>query len=117
MISQIFNSFVSAITQARVIVFRWGWFMAMIKVFDRPIAFHRCFVRLTGSVNAALLLSQAVYWSNRTNDPEGWFHKSMDEWEEETGLTRHEQDKAREILRGTGFWNEKKKGVPPKVHY
>lgn len=91
--------------------------MPAIKVFDRPIAFHRCFVTLTGSVNAALLLSQAVYWSNRTSNPDGWFHKGQEEWEEETGLTRHEQDKARENLRKTGFWNESRKGAPAKLYF
>lgn len=36
---------------------------------------------------AALLLSQILYWSERTDDPDGWFAKSYDDWHEELGLT------------------------------
>lgn len=85
--------------------------------FDRPIAFHRIFVSLTGSVNAALMLSQAVYWSKRTRNPDGWFYKSGKEWEEETGLGRWEQEGARKTLRGTGIWEENLRGVPATVWY
>ena len=35
--------------------------LAILNTLDRPIAFHRCFVTLTGSVTVALMLSQAVY--------------------------------------------------------
>jgi hypothetical protein len=83
---------------------------------DRPIAFHRCFVTLTGSVAAALMLSQAVYWSRRTRK-DGWFYKTQKEWEAETGLTRREQDTARRSLRATGFWEENLRGVPAKLHF
>ncbi len=84
-------------------------------VFDRPIAFQRSFVSLTGSINAALMLSQAVYWSRRCTD--GWFYKTQGEWQEETGLTRTEQETARKNLRAKGFIEEKKRGVPCKVYY
>src|SRR5262245_20990917 len=87
------------------------------KILDRPIAFHRCFITITGSVNAALMLSQAVYWSNRTSDPDGWFHKTAEEWEEEIGLSRHEQDNARAKLRNTGFWQEVRRGAPATMHF
>jgi hypothetical protein len=91
--------------------------MDVKKLLDRPIAFHRCFITMTGSVNAALMLSQAFYWSNRTNDSEGWFHKSSEEWQEEIGLTRHQQDMARKKLLATGFWHEDLRGSPPVVHF
>ncbi|SRR6266498_1484403 len=84
---------------------------------DRPIAFYRVFVMITGSVTGALMLSQAVYWSKRTDDAEGRFYKSIKEWESETGLTRFEQETARRRLRETGFWSEKLRGVPATVHF
>lgn len=86
-------------------------------LFDRPIAFHRAFVRLTKSVTAGLLLSQAVYWSKRTNNEEGWFWKTQEEWFEETGLTRREQESSRDILRGLGILEEKRAGMPAKIFY
>lgn len=85
---------------------------------DRPIAFHRVFVKLTGSVTAALMLSQAMYWSKRANsDDESWFYKTIEQWEEETGLTRREQEFARKALRRFSFWKEDLRGVPARMHY
>jgi len=72
-----------------------------------PIAFNRSLVPLVGSVHAALMLSQALYWSDKTKDPEAWFWKTQDEWTEETGLSRREQETARKQLQGTGFWGER----------
>ncbi len=86
-------------------------------IFKRPIAFHRSLVSLTGSVTAALMLGQACYWDERTDDPEGWFWKTRDEWEDETGLTRWEQEAARRKLREHGFLQEKLAGVPARMYY
>lgn len=69
--------------------------MKLAEILDRPIAYHRVFVTLTGSVKAAIMLSQAMYWQKRAKQKDGWWYKTADEWQEETGLTRHEQDKAR----------------------
>lgn len=91
--------------------------MNTFDILDRPIAFHRVFVTLTGSVTAALMLSQAIYWTRRTSDEEGWFWKTQDEWEKETGLTRYEQEAARERLRALGFWKEERKGMPSKLYF
>lgn len=84
---------------------------------DRPIAFQRAYVSITGSITAALMLSQAVYWSTRTTDPDGWFFKTQVEWEEETGMTRTEQETARRKLENLGLMSEDKRGVPCRVHY
>ncbi|MGL1664079.1 hypothetical protein ACSTJP_00070, partial [Vibrio parahaemolyticus] len=64
-----------------------------------------------------LMLSQALYWSKRTNDPDGWFYKSQVEWEEETGMTRYEQEGARKALIKLGVLEELKRGVPCRLHY
>ena len=68
----------------------------------RHIAFHRRLVDLTGNVKAALLLSQAVYWTRHGRDIAqrgGWFHKTAEQWELELGLSPREQTSARELLR------------------
>jgi hypothetical protein len=90
---------------------------AILELLTRPIAFHRIFARITGSVTAGLMLSQAWYWTRHTEDPEGWFYKSIAEWEDETGLTRREQETARRRLRETGLWKEQLAGRPPIVHF
>lgn len=89
--------------------------MDTLDLLDRPIAFHRVFVTITGSINAALMLSQAIYWSKRTRDRDGWFYKSAKEWEEETGLSRHMQDAARALL--DGVLETKLAGMPATVHF
>jgi len=84
---------------------------------DRPIAFNRAFVRLGIGVTGALFLSQALYWSKRTKDPEGWFYKTIEDWQEETGLTREEQLTIKKKLTNLGFLDVKKKGVPATNHF
>jgi len=85
---------------------------------DRPIAFHRVFADLTGSIHAALLLSQALYWQRRCPDGrDGWWWKTSDEWFEEARLTRREQQKARKTLVKLGILEETKKGVPCRLWY
>lgn len=87
----------------------------------RPVSFYPLLARMLGSVTAALMLSQGLYWSGvqeSTNDKaDGWFYKTQREWEEETCLTRHEQDGARKILRGFAFWQEERRDAPAKMHY
>lgn len=84
---------------------------------DRPIAFNRNFVRLGIGVTGALFLSQALYWSKRTKDPEKWFYKTIEQWQEETGLTREEQLSIKKKLTSLGFLEIKKKGVPATNHF
>lgn len=70
----------------------------------QTVTFHRAFVDLGGSINAALMLSNALYWTNRLPaERDGWFYKAKAEWEQETGLTRREQDKARQQLEERGL--------------
>ena len=86
---------------------------------DRPIAYYQAFAEITGCVKAALLLSQALYWSTRSSLKDGWFWKSMNEWKAETGLTRYELQGARKKLVEKGFIQETRKGKRPgaDMHY
>lgn len=84
-------------------------------VLDRPIAFNPAFKKITGSTAAALMLSQAWYWSKRTSDEDGWFYKTIAEWEEETGLTRSEQETARKHLKD--ILEVDLRGVPATLYY
>lgn len=90
----------------------------LLEIFDIPVSFHRCLVPITGGVTAALMLSQAI-WTSQTIEraADGWFSKSRDEWTEETGLSRWEQETARRALRGAGFLEERRVGVPAKLWF
>jgi len=108
-------------------------------LFGRPVAFHRCFVTVTGGVHAALILSQALYWLNPEREgesrgrDEGCFWKTREDWEAELGLSRWEQETARRQLRLTSSgvsmkdvwstkvtsastsWNWKRPWRPPRI--
>lgn len=43
---------------------------------------------------AALLFSQILYWSDRTDDPDGWFAKTYDEWYRELCMTEYQVRRA-----------------------
>ncbi len=88
----------------------------MSEFLDRPIAFHRPFVKLGIGITGTLMLSQAIYWSRRTN-ASGYFYKTQAEWEDETGMTRRELDTARKKLRDLSILEEKKQGVPCRIFY
>lgn len=80
-----------------------------------PIAYHRCLADICGSVTAGLMLSQMLYWSDKGED--GWFWKTGEEWERETGLTRTEQENARKRLRDLKFVIEDRRGVPARLYF
>lgn len=82
----------------------------------RTIAFNVKLVWITGSVNAALLLSQLCYWSDKS-DTRNLFYKTINEIEDEIGLSRHEQDAAIKILLQKSFIGLDKRGVPPKRYF
>ncbi len=83
---------------------------------DRPIAFHPMLARVLGGVNEALLFQQLAYWSDKGSDPD-WIYKTQKELEEETTLTRTQQEGARRNLRRLGVVRETKRGLPAKLYY
>ena len=89
----------------------------LLDILDRPIAFQRVFVKVTGSITGALLLSQAVYWQKRTKGEDGWWWKTQEEWEAETGMTRRELEGARKDCIEAGILEYQRKGLPAKGFY
>jgi hypothetical protein len=84
---------------------------------DRPIAYHPVIAKAVKSVTAGVFLSQFLYWTPRTKDPNGWIYKTQADIYEETALTRREQETARRILREKGVLEEKKAGVPCRLYF
>ena len=89
----------------------------LLNVLSSPIAYYVTFAKIAGSVAAGVMLSQLVYWTGKGNNPDGWIWKTAAEMEEETGLTRREQETARRRLRERGFVEERLAGVPATLHY
>lgn len=88
-----------------------------------PIAYYPIFAHKLGSVKAAILLSQLLYWTpravNRRTVANGWIWKSAREWWAETGLRRRELETAQDVLsaRGLIMRRVKKVGNTPTSHY
>jgi len=80
------------------------------------LPFHRTLTIITLDVNSALFLSRALYCIRRImrQSPNAWFQASTAEWEADAGLTRREQDTARNSLRCLGILEEMHRGIPPR---
>lgn len=82
----------------------------------RPIAFNPLLSRVAKSVSAGLFMSQLLYWCGKGRK-EGWVYKTIDEFEEETTLSREEQDNAIRKWKALNVLQVEVKGVPPKRHF
>jgi hypothetical protein len=83
----------------------------------RTIAFHPQLVPLTGSLAAAVLLGQLLYWRGKQRDPDGWRYKQQQEVQQETSLTRRSQESARRNLRRCGILEERYDRFPRRLNY
>ncbi|WP_256659647.1 hypothetical protein [Pseudomonas sp. LS-2] len=90
--------------------------MQLTELAGSAVAVYPAFRRVLGlSASAAQFLSQAVYWTEKTND--GWFYKTESEWEVEIGLSCKEVRTARKSLGQIQLLEEVRKGVPAKMHF
>lgn len=84
-------------------------------VADHLISYPHSFVKATGNVVSAIFLSQLLSLSKNATETDGWISKSMKEWEELTGLRRHEQETARKNLQAINLLEEDVRGMPGKL--
>ena len=75
------------------------------------------YMRLTGCIVIATFLAQAVFQQkqNRVNQRSGdqvrfngWFYNTRDQWTEQTGLSRSQQERARKWLKAHGLLSERR---------
>lgn len=85
----------------------------------RPVSFNPEIARLLGGINEGLLFQQLFYWSDKGKRSDGWFYKTKRRIEEETCLTRYQQDTSREKLVKLGVIKTqiKKADGAPTIHY
>ena len=74
---------------------------------------------MDGSLDGALLLSQIIFWSDKTKRPDGYFYKTYAEWEVETTLSKYKVNKHVKAMKAAGFLETKKRKVDgsPTLHY
>lgn len=83
----------------------------------RTISFRPAIARAVGGIYPALFLEQLAYWTPKASDPDGWVYKMQAEWEEETGLSRDQQETARKILKGLGVLEERYSRLDHRMFY
>lgn len=66
-----------------------------------PIVFHRELGLIFG-IEGALFVQQLYYWSDKGTREDGYIYKSKAEWEEETLISRYQQDKIVKELKRLG---------------
>ncbi len=98
------------------------------------IAYRPALARAFGSINVALFLCQAAYWQGKVGAGKWWFKlrdaerdsasnmippssPTRQSWEWELGMTRSEQEEARRALRQHGLIEERRAGIPARLHY
>ncbi len=91
--------------------------MARLLLTQRVIAFHPVIAKITNDVKAALFFCQLMYWSDKGDDQRGWIWKTREQWQDETALTRREQETARGRLRKLDLIEEHRRGQPPLLYY
>jgi len=80
---------------------------------DRPIAFSPKLASVLGSINASILMGQLLYWRGKgAYGP--WVYKTIVEMQEETGLTRSEQETAIRKCKEKEVLVTKLKGIPAR---
>jgi hypothetical protein len=65
---------------------------------ERVIAYRPEIAKHLGSVPAAILYQQLLFWSDKGGRDDGFIYKTMDEITSETYLTEHQQRLARKLL-------------------
>ena len=89
----------------------------MQELLRRPIAYHVTVAKAFGSIQLAILWSQFYYWSDKTDDSDGWIYKTADDIYNETALKRRGQQTARVLGVELGVLEEERKGMPAKMHF
>jgi len=85
---------------------------------ENTLIIPRAYIDVTGSIEDALLLSQIIYWTDRTKMENGWFAKSYAEWTDEIALSKYQVVAATKRLKDAGIETMVKKfNGYPTVHY
>lgn len=82
----------------------------------RTIGYRPKLAKLFGGVTAEIFFEQVFYWQDKA-DSEFGVYKTQEELEEETGLTRREQETARKKLRECGVLIETLKRLEHRLYF
>ena len=84
---------------------------------NQTVVSARMVQALNGNGNAAIMLSQLLFWARQKADDEGWFYRTADQMQKRCGLGEKAQRNAAETLSGLGLVETDVRGMPAKKHY
>lgn len=87
-----------------------------LKTSGNVIAYYPKLAKPLGSVNAAILFGQLFYWQDKATSELG-VYKTQEEIENETGLSRREQESARKNMRDRGILIETHKRLEHRLYF
>lgn len=87
-----------------------------IQSLGTPIVVHSGITQMLGSMTASALLSHIMYWSERTDNPLG-FYRTLDELKAETSLSDNELRTARKLLVKLGLVVETHKRLEHRLYF
>lgn len=85
---------------------------------DRAISYHPLIAKaLRKGAATAVFLNQLLYWWQQARSDGQGVSRTIDEWLDETGLSRREFLTARDRLKNLRVLSEVKTGYPPRIYY
>src|SRR5690625_331551 len=86
---------------------------------DNILTIPKVYIEITGDINTALILNQAIYYSSITKRKDGFFYKTYRGWEEETGLSQYQVSRSVKKLENMDLLETKLKRAEgsPTLHY
>jgi len=72
---------------------------------------------LNGNGNAAIYLSQLLWWGKRKADEDGWFFRTREQMQDRCGLGKQAQRTAEKTLITLDIIETDRRGMPAKKHY
>lgn len=87
-----------------------------LRELGRPIAYYPGLARLIG-VEEAIFFLQLLYWSERTQNGDGWVFKSSSEWELELAISYKQQLRVRHRLKEIGVLQEREEKLKHRVYF
>lgn len=83
----------------------------------RPLLCPPVFARMCGSITAGMFLRQCLYWTGKSEEPDGWFYKDIPKFQKELCMGEKEFRTARGIVTAKGFLETERRGAPPVVFF
>lgn len=83
----------------------------------RTVAYHPDLATALGSIPAAIILGQLLYWHGKQADKDGWIMKTAKELEAETAVTERQQENVRQILVSAGAVKFERRHTPAMPFY